>query len=90
MKIRVRPRLVLDAEKYEEGKEDGFCTIGEAITHGVPSDHICPTKFKGVPYINGPVGREFPQEGDWLVQGPAGRFVRTQEQLDKDYERVDE
>lgn len=40
-------------------------------------------------FINGPVGEEPVQEGDFIVHGPAGRFVVTQERLEKDYEIVD-
>jgi hypothetical protein len=43
----------------------------------------------GVAYINGPFEKEPVEDGLWIVHGPACRFVRTQKQLDRDYEKID-
>jgi len=44
----------------------------------------------GVAYINGPLGKEPVENGRWIVHGPAGRFVRTITQIERDYEIVDD
>jgi len=71
MKIKIRPKLYLEAEPYKAGMEDGF--LGE----------------EEPAFINGPVRADPVQEGDWVIYGPAGRFVVTPEQMDADYEKVD-
>ena len=68
-KYRKKP-VVIEADIYCLGMEDGFMTIGEAITKGlVSASFVQPecAKFKGIPYIKTLEGYHFVSEGDFII-----------------------
>lgn len=55
---------------YHLGLEDGFDTIGVAITNGLRTDtYTAPydAVFKGIPYIDMAAGRQYIHAGDWII-----------------------
>lgn len=89
MKYRKKP-AVIEAEEYKLGLEDGFATIGEAITQGLNSGSYVQSecaKFKGVPYIETLEGRHFISEGDFIITGVEGeRYPCKADIFHKTYE----
>lgn len=90
MKFRKKP-VIIDADIYSIGMEDGFMTIGEAITNGLrePYNHPECAKFKGVPYISTLEGYHFISEGDYIITGVEGeRYPCKPDIFKKTYEKV--
>ncbi len=69
-KYRKKPMMV-DAEVYKPGMEDGFdCEI-----RGCPCRGICKgCEHSGKPYIQTLEGRHFISEGDYIVTTMKGRY----------------
>jgi|LSQX01.3.fsa_nt_gb hypothetical protein len=89
-KYRKKP-VVVDAEVYREGMEDGFDTIGEAIVSGLNSEsYKNPVSFKGVPYIQTLEGKHYISEGDYIITGVAGeRYPCKPDIFEQTYEAVE-
>ena len=92
-KFRKKP-VVIEAEKYSVGLEDGFVTMGEAITAGC---HVETYKqpacadFRGVPFIATLEGKHFISEGDWIITGVQGeRYPCKPDIFEATYEPVEE
>jgi uncharacterized protein YbaR (Trm112 family) len=93
MRFRKKP-VEIEAEQYRLGLEDGFMTIGEAITRGLVSEGYAHPKcahFKGIPYLQTLEGAyQFISEGDWIITGVEGeRYPCKHEIFLKTYEAVD-
>ncbi len=85
-KYRKKP-VVVDAEQYEPGMEDGFwCEINDHIAEE-ENKHYC-AHFK--PYINTLEGRHCISSGDWIITHKDGRKeVLIAAEFEKEYERVE-
>lgn len=93
MKFRKKP-VVIEAEQYEPGLEDGFETM-----YIDPSD---PTKAWGIPttdkdieiqipYIETLEGRHLISNGDWIITGVKGeRYPCKPDIFEMTYEPVEE
>lgn len=84
---KFRPIVTVEAERYEAGMEDGFISVTD---FDLPGGYVSPIPQRAsVPYIQGPKGLEYPQEGDWIVTGHNGnRFVVRPDEFEKHYEPV--
>ncbi len=92
-KYRKKP-VIVNADIYSLGMEDGFATIGEAITQGLKQNEYrqpeC-TKFKGIPFITTLEGRHFISKGDYIITGVRGeRYPCKPDIFEKTYESVNE
>ncbi len=91
-KFRKKP-VVIDADVYSLGMEDGFATIGEAITKVWRQEgykHPECAKFKGVPFISTLKGNHFISEGDYIITGIHGeRYPCKPDIFEKTYEPVE-
>lgn len=89
-KYRKKP-VVVDAEVYREGMEDGFDTVGEAIVSGLKVEgYRNPVRFKGVPYIQTLEGKHYISEGDYIITGIAGeRYPCKPDIFEATYEAVE-
>jgi hypothetical protein len=91
-KYRKKP-VVVEAEVYAIGMEDGFATIGDAITQGLRQEHYkhpaC-AHFKGIPFISTLEGKHFISEGDFIITGVRGeRYPCKPDIFSATYEAVD-
>lgn len=90
-KYRKKP-IVIDADVYKIGMEDGFMTIGEAIISGLKKEsyiHPKSAMFKGIPYIKTLEGYHFISEGDFIIIGVKGERYPIKEPIFKEtYEKV--
>lgn len=100
MKFRKKP-VVIDAEQYKEGMEDGFdiryaSESTPHITWGIPSDgEVIEVK---VPYIQTLEGKMYINAGDWIITGIKGErypckpdiFEATYEPVEMSEERLNE
>ena len=92
-KFRKKP-VVVEAEIYRLGLEDGFDTIGEAIVSGLKNSgyqHPECAKFKGVPFIQTLEGKHYISEGDWIITGVEDEKYPCKDHIfAKTYESVNE
>lgn len=91
-KYRKKP-VIIEAEVYQKGMEDGFDTIGEAIVSGFRenSDYILPVPFMGIPYINTLEGKHYISRGDYIITGVMGeRYPCKPDIFEMTYELVDD
>lgn len=87
-----KKQIEIEAEEYRIGLEDGFDTIGIAITNGYKG-HVQPkcAEFKGIPYINTLEGRHYISEGDYIITGVKGeRYPCKSDIFELTYEKVNE
>jgi hypothetical protein len=88
-KYRKKP-VVIDAEVYTEGMEDGFDTIGEARANGLREPYDCPVRFKGVPFISTLEGKHYISTGDWIITGVKGeKYPCKPDIFEATYEKVE-
>lgn len=74
-RYRKKP-IVVEAEQYRLGLEDGFGTIGESLIDKAydSETYVLPecAAFRGVPFIKTLEGRLYISEGDWIIIGVKG------------------
>ncbi|MCK5357336.1 MAG: hypothetical protein KAJ48_02980 [Elusimicrobiales bacterium] len=90
MKYRKKP-IVIEAEIYSLGLEDGFDTQGEALVNGgLGENYISPCTFRGIPYIKTLEGKHYITKGDFIITGIVGeRYPCKPDIFKQTYEKVD-
>ena len=96
-KFRKKP-VVIEAEQYRLGLEDGFMTITEAGCHGLSmagvNQPMCAMSIgsgRDVPFIETLEGKHFISEGDWIITGVEGeRYPCKDSVFKKTYEPVED
>jgi len=86
-KWRKKP-LVIDADPYAPGMEDGICNtpMAKLDKFGFPS-----TEKQSIPYINTLEGRHYITEGDYIITGIKGeRYPIKRDIFFASYEKVEE
>lgn len=80
MAVFRKATITVEASKYQEGLEDGFCDGSTTVTSQTKS-RCC---FN--PYIETAQGRKIIRNDDFLILAPAEhRDVLTREQFEKEY-----
>lgn len=80
MAVFKKATITVEASKYHEGLEDGFCDDSTTV--------ISKTKSKSCwnPYLETVQGRKIIRNNDFLILAPAEhRDVLTREQFEKEY-----
>ena len=88
-KYRKKP-VIVDAELYQPGMEDGFtCDQGDCIGYGKwNDDHFCDY---AKPYINTLEGKHYISPGDYIVTGVENeRYPVKPSIFKKTYEKVED
>jgi len=94
IKKYMKKPIPVEAEVYRLGIEDGFDTIGVAVTSGLNQhtyEHPKCSAFKGIPYIQTLEGKHYISEGDIIITGVRGErypckkdiFLETYEEVKK-------
>lgn len=93
MKYRKKP-VVIEAEEYKPGMEDGIASLNAALTHGLDVWAYNITKTieeNGVPYIENLEGYQFISEGDIIItRGDGERYPCKPDIFRETYELVEE
>jgi hypothetical protein len=90
-KFRKRP-VVVEAEQYRSGLEDGF-EYEDQITQEITLGMFKASKLDGVrlyPFINTLEGKMYVSDGDWIITGVNGeRYPCKPDIFAKTYEAVE-
>ena len=90
----IKKPIPIEAEVYTIGMEDGFMSIGNAITSGLAAKTFTQpecAKFQGVPYIKTLEGCHFISDGDYIITGVQGeRYPCKPDIFKQTYDTVEE
>ena len=94
-KYRKKP-VVIEAELYKEGMEDGFSCIPFVMTCEFKSNgmhfqcHECTLDIKKKPFIASLEGNMYIDDGDWIITGIQGeRYPIKHDSFEETYEWVE-
>lgn len=80
--------IIVDAEIYHKGLEDGIDPCGYCpTTKWEAGDDDCSECFRGKPYINTPEGKLYISKGDYIISGLYGkRYLCKSDVFEQAYE----